>query len=420
MTCYYVSGKGVTTMFFKRKGGVRPKVTSASKYIDTKSHKEKKYLSLMLVPSYSTGKTRTLRIPRSVFHGVVIGFLVISAVITGLYLRSLHFQGRYAQTEALLHDTVGAFHEHVAISEQIQETLMESAANAFEEIGASETRARAERDYLERGHQNALGSLSEEMDEAQDRLHLLNEQLQGAIDGLSARVNIIPPAADLFNQLTNSQASLLENSVLFNLNQEDEMEVVPVMVATSASIQFLGFEGAYERTLFTEEELHERIAMLRTEIELQQKLVEDFAHYRSLMDPHLRNHPTLWPIQGRISSGFGGRWSPIGRGWENHNGVDIPARSGTPIRASGGGVVTFSAWKNGYGNTVIIDHGFGISTLYAHNTSNRVRVGHRVERGDIIAYVGSTGWSTGPHLHYGVRVNNRYVNPVPFMVEHHR
>ena len=432
-------------MFFKRKGGsngvrpkgirsngARPKVMSASKYIDNKSHKEKKYLSLMLVPSYSTGKTRTLRIPRAVFHGILIGFLAITSVITGLYLRSMHFQNRYAVTDEMLHDTIVAFHEHVEISGRIQENLMETAASAFEEIGASETRARAELDNLERGHQNTLENLWEQMNEFEEMVRLFEEQRQGTIDGLSTRVNLIPPAGNLFNQLTNSQTNLLENSVLLNQEQgaeisgfselsefpgTEEMEVVPVM---AAGVGFLSFDGAYERPLLTEAELHERILMLMAEIELQQQLVDDLAHYRDLIDPHLRNHPTLWPIQGRISSGFGGRWSPVGRGWENHNGVDIPARSGTPIRASGGGVVTFSAWKNGYGNTVIIDHGFGISTLYAHNTSNRVRVGHRVERGDIIAYVGSTGWSTGPHLHYGVRVNNRYVNPVPFMVEHFR
>jgi murein DD-endopeptidase MepM/ murein hydrolase activator NlpD len=404
---------------FKYKGGGRPKVTSASKYIDTKSHKEKKYLSLMLVPSYSTGRTRTIRIPRTVFHSVVIGFLVISAVITGLYLRTRHFQDRYAQTEAILHDTVGAFHEHVAVSGQIQDTLLEAAAEALEAIGATETRERAERDYLERRHQNTLEGLWEQMNEFEELVRLFEEQRQGTIDGLSARVNIIPPAGNLFNQLTASQSNLLENSVLLNQYEDGELEVIPVM-ATATSIQFISFESPYEHVPFSEAELLERIAMLKAEIELQQQLVDDLAHYRNLIDPHLRNHPTLWPIQGRITSGFGGRMSPVGRGWENHNGVDIPARSGTPIRASGGGVVTFSAWKNGYGNTVILDHGFGISTLYAHNTSNRVRVGQRVERGDIIAYVGSTGWSTGPHLHYGVRVNNRYVNPVPFMVEHHR
>lgn len=108
-----------------------------------------------------------------------------------------------------------------------------------------------------------------------------------------------------------------------------------------------------------------------------------------------------------------------GSGGEHHGGVDIPAPTGTPIRAAGGGTIIYAGWRNGYGNTVKIDHGHGIVTLYAHNTRNNVHVGQRVERGDIIAYVGSTGRSTGPHLHYEVQINGVARNPVPFLLEHH-
>ena len=136
------------------------------------------------------------------------------------------------------------------------------------------------------------------------------------------------------------------------------------------------------------------------------------------MDPHLRNHPTLWPIRGRVSSEFGWRRNPMGgTGSEFHTGIDIAAPTGTAIRATGGGTVTFSGWKQGYGLTIIINHGSGLTTLYAHNSINMVNVGQRVARGDIIARVGTTGRTTGPHVHYEVRRNNTAINPRPFMVE---
>lgn len=130
-----------------------------------------------------------------------------------------------------------------------------------------------------------------------------------------------------------------------------------------------------------------------------------------------RATPTGYPIHGWVSSYFGLRRSPFVPGTiEFHYGWDIPAPIGTPIRATAPGRVTFSGWNGGgYGNLVIIDHGFGFSTYYAHNHRNLVRVGQVVERGEVIATVGSTGRSTGPHVHYEVRINGVPVNPAPFI-----
>jgi murein DD-endopeptidase MepM/ murein hydrolase activator NlpD len=94
--------------------------------------------------------------------------------------------------------------------------------------------------------------------------------------------------------------------------------------------------------------------------------------------------------------------------------VDISARYGTPIRASGDGVVIYTGWKGGYGRTVIISHGGNLSTLYAHCSSISVSRGRRVKQGDVIARVGSTGLSTGPHVHFEVRVNGRCVDPLRY------
>lgn len=127
--------------------------------------------------------------------------------------------------------------------------------------------------------------------------------------------------------------------------------------------------------------------------------------------------PKGLPLIGRITSHFGKRENPIHGEDEFHSGVDISANPKTPIKATADGVVSFSGWSAGNGRLVVIEHGFGYSTFYAHNKLNAVKVGQRVKRGDIIAYVGSTGNTTGPHLHYEVWHNGRSINPMKFIKE---
>lgn len=124
----------------------------------------------------------------------------------------------------------------------------------------------------------------------------------------------------------------------------------------------------------------------------------------------------MWPVPGytSISSGYGYR--NIFGYREFHTGIDIPAGYGTPIKASNSGVVTVAAYQStGYGNRVIIDHGGGYKTLYAHCSSLAIKVGDYVAKGDTIAYVGSTGLSTGNHLHFEIRVNDQYTDPTPYV-----
>lgn len=123
----------------------------------------------------------------------------------------------------------------------------------------------------------------------------------------------------------------------------------------------------------------------------------------------------LWPAEGEITSPFGWRVHPIFGTQRLHTGIDIGADYGDSVRAADGGVVIHSDWMGGYGNAVIIDHGNGISTLYAHNSQLLVSEGQTVAKGQTISRVGSTGYSTGPHLHFEVRQNGSPVNPLNFL-----
>ncbi len=122
-----------------------------------------------------------------------------------------------------------------------------------------------------------------------------------------------------------------------------------------------------------------------------------------------------WPGGGRITSNFGGRTNPINGRSEFHTGIDIAAPTGTNIVAAEGGVVIFSGTMGGYGKAVLIDHGGGLSTFYAHNSKLLVQKGDVVSRGEVVAKAGSTGYSTGPHLHFEVKVNGSAVNPMNYL-----
>lgn len=147
--------------------------------------------------------------------------------------------------------------------------------------------------------------------------------------------------------------------------------------------------------------------------ELSQRLMEFFQDQKTL----LASTPSIWPVKGWVTSGFGMRKSPFTGRKTMHAGIDIATRTGTPIAAPADGVVSFSGRKGSFGKVLVIDHGYGYNTFYGHCSSLKKKVGERVKRGDVIAYVGNTGRSTGPHLHYEVRVNGVPTNPTKYILD---
>ena len=131
----------------------------------------------------------------------------------------------------------------------------------------------------------------------------------------------------------------------------------------------------------------------------------------------LKYIPSLRPVDGGfVSSGFGKRTDPFTKRISYHEGLDFQTRTGAKVYATADGVVTSAKYRRGYGYTVEIDHGNGMLTRYAHNAKNLVRAGDKVERGDVIAYVGNSGRSTAPHLHYEVRINGVAQNPLKYIL----
>jgi len=125
--------------------------------------------------------------------------------------------------------------------------------------------------------------------------------------------------------------------------------------------------------------------------------------------------PSIWPVSGRITSYFGYRVAPLQTASEYHTGLDIANEPGTPVYATADGVVRYAGWASGYGLSMVLDHGFAYSTLYGHFSELTVKEGAQVKRGQMIGRVGSTGTSTGPHLHYEVWVDGMPANPMKYL-----
>jgi murein DD-endopeptidase MepM/ murein hydrolase activator NlpD len=156
---------------------------------------------------------------------------------------------------------------------------------------------------------------------------------------------------------------------------------------------------------------------LATVIAKMGRLEEDMRAYEAVLRERGYT-PTIWPVNGTLEGGFGGRRNPFGGpGYEFHSGQDIEAPWGAPVIAGASGKVIFVGWQNGYGQLVVVDHGGGLTTRYGHLSQIDVELDQVVSRGELLGKVGSTGRSTGPHLHYEVRINDEPVDPLPYLLQ---
>jgi murein DD-endopeptidase MepM/ murein hydrolase activator NlpD len=161
--------------------------------------------------------------------------------------------------------------------------------------------------------------------------------------------------------------------------------------------------------------LQRQIDSLHREVDLQRVSQEELQGHLNDQRSVSGARPTGWPVKGWLTSAFGIRRDPFDGQRRMHEGVDIATRTGTPVLATAAGIVREVGTEPGYGKLVVIDHGYGYSTLYAHNSRILVKVGQRVRRGDQVAAAGNTGRSSGPHVHYEVRLNGVPANPKKYL-----
>ncbi len=216
-----------------------------------------------------------------------------------------------------------------------------------------------------------------------NRLRLENEQQRQKLQKLENRVEAIEDASRRLSEISGVQTEQGEEGTSQHGAGGPALELDPAAV----------------------ERLETRAARLETDLRLYEAALRERARV-----------PSIWPVEGESTDSFGIRGNPFGGGGaEFHPGQDIAAPRGTPVLAPAEGKVLEAGWKNGYGQTVVIDHGNGLTTRYGHLSKVEVSAGQELKRGDQLGQVGSTGRSTGPHLHYEVRVGELPVSPQHYL-----
>ncbi|MCU0421964.1 MAG: M23 family metallopeptidase [Bacteroidia bacterium] len=238
--------------------------------------------------------------------------------------------------------------------------------------------------------------------------------LKRELENYELQTKLLNRKVDGLNQTLN-ELKERDNSIYRAIFEADPVDYSKTKVSLSDYKDLEGFESSEGLKA-----LMMRVDALAAQVELQTKSMEQLAKLAENKTEFLASIPAIQPIPNKklksIASGFGYRMHPIYKTYKMHTGMDFTAPTGTPIYATGNGRVVPAGEEggSGYGNHVVIDHGFGYKSLYAHMFKIKVRMGERVKRGQLIGFVGNTGLSSGPHLHYEVIRNGKKVNPINY------
>lgn len=228
----------------------------------------------------------------------------------------------------------------------------------------------------------------------------------------------------LNKKLKQSQEVLVQLEERDNNIYRSYFELDPI----SEDVRKAGFGGVNRYAKFSDwkyadivTEVSKNIDILNKQLVIQSKSLDEIVLSAKEKEKMLSHLPAIQPVANkdlkRLASGFGMRLHPILKIGKMHNGLDFAAHVGTPIYATGDGKVKSAGRHGGYGNVVVISHGYGYETLYAHMSKFKVRRGQKVKRGDVIGYVGNTGLSTGPHLHYEIHKDGKEIDPISYFYQ---
>ena len=236
------------------------------------------------------------------------------------------------------------------------------------------------------------------MNDSLDRINLFAKKLKVITNYQGQNDDVIEEQVEL------GIGPLTADEVVFRENEEilSELgEIQPKNVTDSS--EFIG-------------KVDKQIEALNSKANFEEQSLVNLKSFLDDQEDVLSATPSIWPTRGWVSSNFGYRRSSFTGDVHLHKGIDIATRPGTDVKASADGVVVEAGFRPDYGKVIVIDHGYSISTLYGHNSALTVAPGQKVKRGERIAKVGNTGRSTGAHLHYEVRVNDRPVNPSNYLL----
>lgn len=244
--------------------------------------------------------------------------------------------------------------------------------------------------------EDAISSLSTIKDQQLTEINQLNQQVTVSADYFNAKLDEITTLENKLQQLIgmfNAQTNVALDAPTSRSGDFTEIAQPDVNVLSDLT------------TMNTTDDLSEAINQA---VDAYSELANQIESTMNFLDAK----PTLYPTQGTITSKFGNRRDPITRRISFHKGIDIANARGTTIKAAGAGVVTFAGWSGSYGRVIVISHGYGYKTVYAHTNKMFVEVGDRVDRGEKIAEMGNSGKSTGPHLHFEVHYEGVQINPL--------
>lgn len=327
------------------------------------AHRKTRKITLMIVPN-NTGKVKKLTLLPWIPKSIALGLILIMAALA---ISTYHFSGS-------LHVAEKALAEEQAQVASLQEERQQ--------------------------HISEIDELHRQFAQVNERLAKLNE--------LESKVLTLVGLESSESEMEDPSVEPVEQpgipSLLAADLEKDYFSSQFLLVSRSSDARIMGpVLNDYEVDV---EQLSQ---LIESQTSSMVQLVGDVEDQLEYLDAQ----PNQWPASGRISSPFGNRVSPTNRyRTEFHQGIDIAGPSGSNIVAAGSGIVTYSGYNGGYGRMVIISHGYGYTSVYAHNSQNLVEVGDRVEKGDLIAKMGRTGRATGTHLHFEVRVHGEPVDPM--------